>query len=162
TSETDAQRGIAHFTEHMNFDGSKHFAPQELVAYLESIGMRFGYDANAYTSFDETVYMLEVPTDRDTLLDRGLTALADFAGAATFDTAQVRKERGVVVEEWRLGRGASERLFRKTVPVIYHGSRYAMRDPIGLPAVIRGTPTGRIRDFYDRWYTPDRMAVIAV
>jgi zinc protease len=161
-AETDAQRGLAHFTEHMNFDGSKHFAPQELVAYLESIGMRFGYDANAYTSFDETVYMLEVPTDRDTLLDRGLTALADFAGAALFDTAQVRKERGVVVEEWRLGRGAAERMFRKTIPAIYHGSRYAVRDPIGKPEVIRGTPTRRIRDFYDRWYTPDRMAVVAV
>jgi len=162
TSETDAQRGIAHFSEHMNFDGSKHFAPQELVAYLESIGMRFGYDANAYTSFDETVYMLEVPTDRDTLLDRGLTALADFAGGATFDTAQVRKERGVVIEEWRLGRGAAERMSRKSIPALFHGSRYAERLPIGLPEVIRGIPNARIRDFYDRWYTPDRMAVVAV
>jgi zinc protease len=162
TSETDAQRGLAHFSEHMNFDGSRHFAPEELIAYLQSIGMRFGSDANAYTSFDETVYMLEVPTDRDTLLDRGLTALADFAGGALFDTAQVRKERSVVIEEWRLGRGANERMFRKTIPVVFHGSRYAVRDPIGLPEVIRNTPTARIREFYDRWYTPDRMAVVAV
>src|SRR5207244_5887471 len=106
--ETDDQQGLAHFLEHMNFNGSAHFQPDQLVEYLQSIGLRFGADANAYTSFDETVYMLDVPTDRDTLLDRGLDALSDFAGRAALSDSEVTKERGVVLEEWRLGRGGDE------------------------------------------------------
>ncbi len=160
--EADDQRGLAHLCEHMNFDGSEHFAPEQLVDYLESIGLRFGADANAYTSFDETVYMLDVPTDRDTVLDRGVEALSDFAGRATFTTPQIDKERGVVLEEWRLGRGAGERLQRKQFPVLYNGSHYAERLPIGLPEIIRHAPNDRLRAFYHDWYTPDRMAVIAV
>ncbi len=160
--EADDQRGLAHFAEHMNFNGSAHFRPEELVAYLQSVGLRFGADANASTSFDETVYLLEVPTDRDTLLDRGLTALADFAGGATLTDAEIEKERGVVLEEWRLGRGAGERIARRHLPVLYRGSRYAERLPIGLPEVIEKGPAARLRDFYRDWYTPDRMAVIAV
>jgi zinc protease len=112
TAEADDQRGLAHFSEHMNFNGSAHFKPEELVAYLEAIGLRFAADANAYTSFDETVYKLDVPTDRDTLLDRGLLALSDFAGGATLSDSEFAKERGVVLEEWRLGRGAGERIQR--------------------------------------------------
>lgn len=162
TVEDDDQRGLAHLSEHMNFDGSEHFKPDELVAYLESIGLRFGADANAYTSFDETIYMLEVPTDRDTLLDRGVTALSDFAGRATFTDAEIEKERGVVLEEWRLGRGAGERIERQQLPVVFHGSRYAERLPIGLPEIIRHGSPGRLRAFYHDWYTPDRMAVVAV
>ncbi len=162
TVEADDQRGLAHFAEHMNFNGSQHFKPEELVAYLQSIGLRFGADANAYTSFDETVYMLEVPTDRDTLLDRGLTALEDFAGRASLSDAEIDKERGVVLEEWRLGRGAFERMARKQYPVIFHGSRYADRLPIGLPEIIEKAPHDRLRAYYRDWYTPDRMTVIAV
>ena len=162
TVEADDQRGLAHFTEHMNFNGSEHFKPEELVSYFESIGMRFGADANAYTSFDETVYMLEVPTDKDTLLDRGVMALSDFAGRATMTDTEIDKERGVVLEEWRLGQGARERIGRQQYPVIFHGSRYADRLPIGLPAVIEKAPYERLRAFYHDWYTPDRMAVIAV
>lgn len=97
TAEVDDQRGLAHFIEHMNFNGSAHFKPDELVSYLQSIGLRFGADANAYTSFDETVYSLEVPTDRDSLLDRGVTALSDFAGRATLADPEIDKERGVVL-----------------------------------------------------------------
>ncbi len=162
TVEQDDQRGLAHFNEHMNFNGSEHFKPEEVVAYLQSIGLRFGADANAYTSFDETVYMLEVPTDRDTLMDRGLMVLGDFAGRATLSDKEIDKERGVVLEEWRRGQGAGERMSRKQIPMIYHGSRYADRLPIGLPEVIEKAPYDRLRAFYHDWYTPDRMAVIAV
>ena len=162
TAEQEDQRGLAHFAEHMDFNGSAHFKPEEMVAYLEAIGLRFGADANAYTSFDETVYRLDVPTDRDTLLDRGLMALADFAGRATLTDAEIQKERGVVLEEWRLGRGAQERISRQQYPVIFHGSHYADRLPIGLPKVIEKAPAGRLRDFYRAWYTPDRMAVVVV
>jgi zinc protease len=162
TAEQEDQRGLAHFCEHMDFNGSAHFRPEELVAYLEAIGLRFGADANAYTSYDETVYMLEVPTDRDTLLDRGLLALSDFAGGATLSDEEIRKERGVVLEEWRLGRGAEERVLRKQHPVLFQGSRYADRLVIGLPEIIEHAPVERLRDFYRTWYTPDRMAVVAV
>src|SRR5262249_41538625 len=128
TAEADDQQGVAHFTEHMNFNGSAHFKDaDDLVGYLRSIGLRFGADANAYTSFDETVYMLDVPTDRDSLLVLGLHALSDFAGRATMKDTEIDKERGVVMEEWRLGRGADERMQRQELPVIFHDSRYAVR-----------------------------------
>ncbi|HKQ57387.1 MAG TPA: insulinase family protein [Candidatus Eisenbacteria bacterium] len=163
TVEADDQQGIAHFTEHMNFNGSKHFKDaDDLVAYLQMIGMRFGADVNAYTSFDETVYMLEVPTDRDSLLDRGLNALSDFAGRATMSDQEIDKERGVVLEEWRLGRGAQERIQRKQFPLFFKGSRYADRIPIGKPEILRKVPAARLRDYYRDWYTPNRMAVVAV
>jgi zinc protease len=163
TSEADYQQGIAHFTEHMNFNGSAHFKDaDDLVGYLRSIGLRFGADANAYTSFDETVYMLDVPTDRDSLLVTGLHALSDFAGRATMSDKEIDKERGVVMEEWRLGRGADERMQRQEFPVIFHDSRYAVRLPIGKPENIQGVPYARLRAFYHDWYRPEWMAVIAV
>ena len=160
--EDDDQRGLAHFLEHMAFNGSEHFKPGELVAYLESIGARFGADANAYTSFDETVYMLDVPTDKAGLVEKGLLALSDFAARATLSDAEIEKERGVVLEEWRLGQGASSRIQRQQLPVVLHGSRYADRVPIGTPEVIRGFPAERLRAFDRAWYRPDRMAVVAV
>jgi zinc protease len=124
--------------------------------------LRFGADANAYTSFDETVYMLDVPTDRDTLLNTGLDALSDFAGRAKMSDKEIDKERGVVMEEWRLGRGADERMQRQQFPVIFHDSRYAVRLPIGKPEVIQGAPYARLRAFYKEWYRPEWMAVIAI
>src|SRR5258707_7803088 len=160
--EQEDQRGLAHLLEHMAFNGSKHFAPGELVGFLRSIGLRFGADANAYTSFDETVYMLDVPTDRDTLLDTVLDALSDFAGRATESDKEIDKERGVVMEEWRLGRGAQERIQRQQFPVIFHDSRYALRVPIGKPEIIQGASYKRLRDFYREWYRPEWMAVIAI
>ena len=160
--EQEDQRGLAHMLEHMAFNGSRHFAPGELVAYLESIGARFGADANAYTTFDETVYMLEVPTDRGGLVEKGLTALADFAGGWTLSEKEIDKERGVVLEEWRLGQGANSRLQRVQLPVLLHGSRYAERLPIGLPDVIRKFDPARLRAFARQWYRPDRMAVAVV
>lgn len=160
--EQDDQRGLAHLLEHMAFNGSKHFAPGELVGFLESIGARFGADANAYTSFDETVYMLEVPTDRSGLVEKGLTVLADFAGGWTLSKDEIDKERGVVLEEWRLGQGANSRLQRLQFPILMHGSRYAERLPIGDPDVIKSSDPARLRAFAREWYRPDRMAVAVV
>ncbi len=163
TAEADDQQGIAHFVEHMNFNGSAHFKDaDQLVGFLRAIGLRFGADANAYTSFDETVYMLDVPTDRDSLLKTGLDALSDFGGRATLSDAEIDKERGVVMEEWRIGRGAQERMQRKQFPLIFEGSRYADRLPIGKPEVLQGISYARLRDFYRDWYRPEWMAVIAI
>src|SRR5690606_32241530 len=151
-----------HFLEHMAFNGTEHFKPGELVAFFERTGARFGPHVNAYTSFDETVYMLQVPTDEEGLVDRALPALADFAGGITLDPAEIDKERGVVIEEWRLRLGASWRILEKQAPVLYHESRYAERLPIGSPEVLKTFPPERLRAFYDTWYRPDRMAVIVV
>ncbi|MGE5245343.1 MAG: M16 family metallopeptidase [Betaproteobacteria bacterium] len=160
--ETDDQRGLAHFVEHMAFNGSAHFKPGEVFSYFESVGARLGPHVNAYTSFDETVYMLDLPSDRPDVVEKGLTALADFAGGLSFIPAEVDKERGVVIEEWRGGLGAASRIRDKQIPVLYQGSRYAERLPIGKPEIIRTAPPERLRAFYDTWYRPERMAVIAV
>jgi zinc protease len=156
------QRGLAHFIEHMAFNGSEHFKPGELVSFLESIGARFGPHVNASTSFDETIYMLEIPTDRPGYVDRGLTVLQDFAGGVSFLPAEVEKERGVVLEEWRGRLGAGSRLTDKQLPVIFQGSRYAERLPIGLPEILQKAPRERLVSFYQKWYRPDQMAVVVV
>jgi zinc protease len=160
--EADDQQGLAHLIEHMAFNGSEHFKPGELVSYFESAGARLGPHVNAYTSFDETVYMLDLPTDSTEVVSKGLTALADFGGGLTLDPGQIDKERGVVVEEWRGRLGASTRIQQQQLPVLYFGSRYADRLPIGKPEIIRSAPAARLRAFYDTWYRPERMAVIAV
>ena len=160
--EDDDQKGLAHFDEHMAFNGTKRFPKAAIVNYLETIGMRFGADLNAYTNFDETVYQLEVPTDKPEFVGKGLDILRDWAGNISFDPAEVEKERGVVMEEWRLGRGAFERLRTKTSKVIYKGSRYAERDTIGDPDILKKAPRDTLYRFYKDWYRPDLMAVIAV
>src|SRR5438094_2645239 len=161
-NEADDQLGLAHLIEHMAFNGSEHFKPGELVSYFESTGARLGPHVNAYTSFDETVYMLELPTDKPEIVAKGLTALADFAGGLTLSQEEVDKERGVVIEEWRGRLGASSRIRDKQFPILFYKSRYADRLPIGKPEIIRTAPVSRLRAFYDTWYRPDRMAVIAV
>ena len=123
--EDDDQRGLAHFVEHMAFNGSENFEKQALVDYLERVGMRFGPDLNAYTSFDETVYMLEIPTDDDEIVQTAFQILEDWAHGLSFDEEEIDKERGVVIEEWRRGRGANGRIRDKQLPVTFHGSRYA-------------------------------------
>src|SRR5262249_30897004 len=161
--EDDDQRGLAHLVEHMAFNGTKRFPKQKIVDFIEKVGMRFGADLNAYTSFDQTVYQLTVPTDDDGKdVDAGLDILRDWAGDVTFEPDEVEKERGVVLEEWRLGRGAFKRLFDKQAPVLFHDSRYAQRITIGLPEIIKGAPRDTIVRFYKDWYRPDLMAVIAV
>ncbi len=160
--ERNSQRGLAHFVEHMAFNGTKHFAKQDIVDYLESVGVRFGADLNAYTSFDETVYMLQVPTDSLSVLHKGFEILEDWAHLVSFDDAEIEKERGVVLEEWRLGRGAEARIRDKQFPLIFKNSRYADRIPIGLPDIIKSSPHDTLREFYREWYRPDLMAVVAV
>ncbi|MCP4201329.1 MAG: insulinase family protein [bacterium] len=160
--EDEDQRGLAHFVEHMAFNGTHNFAKQELVDYLEKIGMRFGADVNAFTSFDETVYMLEVPTDDDEIFATAFQILEDWAHRVSFDGEEIDKERGVVVEEWRLGRGANSRIRDRQFPVIFHGSLYAERLPIGEREILEKAPHDSFRSFYRDWYRPDLMAVVAV
>jgi zinc protease len=117
--EDDDQRGLAHFVEHMCFNGTKRFPKQSLIDFVEKSGVRFGADLNAYTSFDETVYMLQVPTDKPEVVGKGLNVLRDWADGVTFDPEEVEKERGVVLEEWRLGRGAGMRIFDKQAPTVF-------------------------------------------
>ncbi len=156
------QRGLAHFLEHMAFNGTENFKPGELITFLESIGARFGPHVNAYTSFDETVYMLDVPTDKPGYVERGLLALHDFAAGMNLTAEEIEKERGVVIEEWRGRLGAGSRVTDKQLPVLLANSRYAERLPIGTPEILKSFPRQRLVDFYRRWYRPDQMAVVVV
>jgi zinc protease len=160
--EDEDQLGLAHFLEHMAFNGTESFEKQEIVDYLERIGMQFGADINAYTSFDETVYMLEVPTDSADMLDTGLRILEEWAHAITLDSLEVEKERGVVLEEWRIGQGAGSRIRDQQFPVLFRGSMYAERLPIGDPEILQSFEQESLERFYREWYRPDLMAVIAV
>jgi zinc protease len=160
--EADDQRGLAHVLEHMAFNGTAHFKPGELVQYLESIGAQFGPHVNAYTSFDETVYMLDVPTDRPGVVARAFEALGDFAGGLTLDPAEIDRERGVVIEEWRGRLGAGTRMQEAQLKALFGDSRYVERLPIGTPEVLKRFRPERLRDFYRDHYRPDRMAVVVV
>jgi len=160
--EDDDQRGLAHVLEHMAFNGTAHFKPGELVSYLESIGAQFGAHVNAYTSFDETVYMLDVPTEKPGVLERGFEALSDFAGGLTLDPIEIDRERGVVIEEWRGRLGAGTRMQEPQMKALFGASRYINRVPIGTPEILKSFPPQRLRDFYQSQYRPDRMAVIVV
>jgi zinc protease len=160
--EDDDQQGMAHMVEHMAFNGTQHFPKDDLVHFIESLGMRFGADLNAYTSFDETVYMLQVPTDKPEAMDKALLILEDWAHNVTFDQTEIDKERGVVMEEWRIRRGAGERMQSRIWPIMLKGSRYADRLPIGKPEIIQSGKPERLKKFYSDWYRPDLMAVVAV
>ncbi|WP_128546581.1 M16 family metallopeptidase [Larkinella soli] len=160
--ETDDQQGLAHFMEHMAFNGTKNFPKNELINFLQSSGVRFGADLNAYTGFDETVYQLPVPTDSARLFERAFQILEDWAHNVTLDPAEIDKERGVVLEEARLGRGAGQRMREKYFPLILNNSRYADRLPIGKEEVIRTFKPEVLQRFYKDWYRPDLMAVVAV
>jgi len=160
--EEDNQRGLAHFVEHMAFNGTKKFKKQEIVDYLESIGMRFGADLNAYTSFDETVYILQIPTEKNRFVDRGFKILREWAENLLFDDAELELERGVVIEEWRGRRGAGARLFDIHLPRYFRGSLYGERLTIGKKEIIESAPTELLKKYYLDWYRPDLMAVIGV
>ncbi|KAA6430469.1 insulinase family protein [Dyadobacter flavalbus] len=160
--ETDQQQGLAHFMEHMNFNGTTNFPKNELVNFLQKTGVRFGADLNAYTGFDETVYMLPIPTDSAGLLEKGIQVLEDWAHGALLDSAEIEKERGVVLEESRMGRGAQQRMRDQFLKVILNNSRYAERLPIGKDSILKVFKPQAIRSFYKDWYRPDLMAVIAV
>jgi len=160
--EDNDQRGLAHFVEHMSFNGTRHFPKQDITAFMQSLGMRFGAHVNAHTGFDETVYELQVPLGNPATLDRSLLILEDWAQNVTFDPVEVDRERGVVLEEWRLGLGADARVRDAQMPLLLNGSRYAERLPIGQPDVLRTASVERLKQFYKDWYRPDLMAVIVV
>ena len=160
--ETPDKLGLAHFLEHTAFNGTRHFAKNDLIKYLESIGVRFGADLNAYTSFDETVYILPIPTDTARIVDQAFTILEDWAHGQIFDPTEVANERGVVREEWRGRKGAGDRMLQQWLPVAFKGSRYAERLPIGTEASIMAATPEKLRTFYNTWYRPDLMAVVAV
>ncbi len=160
--EDDDQRGLAHFVEHMAFNGTKRYPKQELIDYLERIGMRFGPDINAYTGFDETVYSLQVPMGSGGMLETAFEILEDWAHQLVFDPEMVDGERGVVVEEWRLGRGAAARMFDKQFPILFKNSVYAERLPIGSVTVLESFDHEALIRYYRDWYRPDLMAVVAV
>ena len=160
--ENDDQQGLAHFDEHIAFNGTKNFAKHELIDYLESIGMKFGPEINAYTSFDETIYMLEVPADSAEIMEKAFLILSDWAHQVSYDDEEIDKERGVVIEEWRMGRGADMRMLDKQLPILFKGSLYAERLPIGKREVLESFQYETVKQFYRDWYRPDLMAVIAV
>src|SRR4051812_18853744 len=155
--EDEDQRGLAHFVEHMQFQGSRHFPGQNIDAFLQSIGLSIGSDANAETSFDDTQYSLKVPTGRPGGLDQALTVLQDWAGGALFEDAAIERQRAIVLAEWRLHLGADERTADKLRKVQLEGSRYADRSPIGDPAVIQKAQREQLVRFYRDWYRPDLM-----
>lgn len=160
--EDDDQQGLAHFVEHMAFNGTDEYSKNQIVEYLQSLGLEFGPDINAHTSFDETVYKLQVRTDLKEQLVTGLDVLNQWAFHQTFDPMEIDKERGVILEEWRLGRGAQSRMMDKTFPVLFKDSKYGDRLPIGKKEVIESFKYDTIRRFYRDWYRPDLMAVVAV
>ena len=160
--ERDDQQGLAHFMEHMNFNGTKRFPKNEIVDYLQSIGVKFGNDLNAYTSFDETVYFLPIPLDDPKNLEKGLDIMEDWAFNATLDHEEIDKERGVVLEEYRLGLGAGKRMRQEYFDKLLYNSRYADRLPIGKKDVLENFDYQVLKDFYNTWYRPDLMAFIAV
>lgn len=160
--EDNDQQGLAHFTEHMAFNGSKHFKKNELVSYLQNLGIEFGADLNAYTSFDETIYILPVPLSDPSNLEKGLQVLQDWAGGLTMENSEIDNERGVVLEESRLGKGADDRMFKKIYPLQYAGSKYALRLPIGKDSILKTFKYDAIKRFYKEWYRPNLQAVLIV
>ena len=161
--EEDDQRGLAHFLEHMCFNGTTHFPGNTLREYLETIGVKFGANLNAYTSIDETVYNItNVPVTRDGVIDSCLLILHDWADDLTLSPEEIDKERGVIHEEWRTSMGAMMRMYEQVFPVIYQNNRYGHRLPIGTMEVVDHFPYQALRDYYEKWYRPDLQGIIVV
>lgn len=160
--EDDDQQGLAHMAEHMAFNGTKNFKKNDIVSYLQSIGVEFGNDLNAYTSFDETVYILPIPTDQPSNLEKGFQILEDWAHQVTYLDEDINSERAIILEESRMGKSGEERMFKKIYPELFKGSKYAQRLPIGVDSIIKTFNPDAIRRFYKEWYRPDLMAVIVV
>ena len=161
--EEESQRGLAHFLEHMCFNGTENFPGDALVRYCEQIGVAFGVDLNAYTSIEETVYNINnVPTARRSALDSCLLILHDWADGLTLDPEEIDKERGVIHEEWRLRTGASSRMIERNLPKLYPGSKYGLRFPIGLMSVVDNFKYKELRDYYEKWYHPTNQGIIIV
>ncbi len=160
--EDDNQQGLAHMAEHMAFNGTKNYKKNEIISFLQSIGVGFGNDLNAYTGFDETVYILPIPTDKPGNLEKGFDILEDWAHNVTYLDEDIEAERAIILEESRLGKGASDRMFKQIYPKLFEGSLYAKRLPIGQDEIIKNFKPDEIRRFYKDWYRPDLMAVIVV
>lgn len=161
--EDDNQRGLAHFLEHMAFNGSKHFKGNELLRWCESIGVKFGTDLNAYTSIDQTVYNISnVPTTRETIVDSCLMILWDWADGLLLEQEEIEKERGVIHEEWRLRTSAQSRMLERDLPRLYPGSKYGYRMPIGLMEIIDNFERPFLQAYYEKWYRPDNQGIIVV
>lgn len=161
--ENDDQRGLAHFLEHMAFNGSKHFKGNELLRWCESIGVKFGTDLNAYTSIDQTVYNISnVPTTREGIVDSCLLILYDWADGLLLEQEEIEKERGVIHEEWRLRTSAQQRMLERDLPKLYPGSKYGYRMPIGLMEIIDNFERPFLQAYYEKWYRPDNQAIIVV
>ena len=160
--EDDDQQGLAHMAEHMAFNGTKNFKKNDIVSYLQSIGVEFGNDLNAYTSFDETVYILPIPTDQPSNLEKGFQILEDWAHQVTYLDEDINSERAIILEESRLGKSGEERMFKKVYPEYFKGSKYAQRLPIGIDSIIKTFDPNAIRRFYQEWYRPELMAVVVV
>lgn len=161
-NEDDDQQGLAHMAEHMAFNGTKNFKKNDIVSFLQDIGVGFGSDLNAYTSFDQTVYILPIPLDKEGNLEKGFQVLEDWAHNVTYNTDDIEGERAIILEESRLGKGANDRMFRKVYPLLFAGSKYGNRLPIGMDSIIKTFKPDAIRRFYKDWYRPDLMAVIVV
>lgn len=160
--EDEAQQGLAHMAEHMAFNGTKNFKKNEIISFLQDIGVGFGNDLNAYTSFDETVYMLPIPADKPGNLEKGFQVLEDWAHNVTFLDEDIEAERAIILEESRLGKGADDRMERKILPKLFANSKYAARLPIGSEEIIKTFKPDLIRQFYRDWYRPNLMAVLVV
>ncbi len=161
--EEEDQRGLAHFLEHMAFNGTKNFPEKTLLTWLQSIGVKFGADVNAYTSFDETVYNISnVPTTRESIIDSCILILHDWASEIALEDEEIDNERGVITEEWRTRADASSRMWDKSIPVLFAGSRYADRMPIGKMEIVQNFPYQLLRDYYHKWYRPDLQGIIIV
>ena len=161
--ENDDQQGLAHFTEHMAFNGTRDFPKNDLINYLQKAGVRFGADLNAYTGFNQTVYQLPLPTDSTAVFEKGFDILSNWAGYLTYDDKEIDQERGVIVEEDRQrGKNAQERMSKQLLPILLANSRYAVRIPIGKIDIINNFQHQTIKDFYHDWYRPNLQAVIAV
>ncbi len=160
--EDKNQQGLAHLSEHMAFNGTTHFKKNDIISFLQSIGVGFGNDLNAYTGFDETVYILPIPTDKPSNIDKGFQILEDWAHNVTDKDEDIDDERPIVLEESRLGKGAQDRINRKIYPLEFANSLYANRLPIGIDSIVKNAPYDTLRSFYHDWYRPDLMAVIVV
>ena len=161
--EEDNQNGLAHFLEHMAFNGTEHFPGKGIINYFESLGVNFGGNINAYTSIDETVYRLsDVPTYREGIIDSALLVMHDWSCGLLLLPEEIDAERGVILEEWRTGRTASRRIWKEMRAKMYPGSQYAKRDVIGDTAVINNFDYQALRDYYRKWYGPDNQAIIVV
>ena len=160
--EDEDQQGLAHFVEHMAFNGSTNFDSGEIINFLESIGMEYGPHLNASTGYEETIYYLKIPTDNPANIKKSMMVLADFAGEVSFKEQAFENERKVVIEEWRTSLGSSERQLEKLKQISFENSKYALRNPIGKVDLIKTFDPQRARDFYYEWYRPELMAVIAV